>query len=307
MKVSKRIGDDANLVHSWLRAVSVGVNADNDVLLMKDNVNLNANTNAARIVDNDPDDPDHIYMQIFVYSDTRGPGEVVQDAFRGRDGSELFRDDLYRVNVRTGGEERIATGTYNTQDWILDGHGNIVARLNQTKLPLLDHLEVWHDGGWTEVGRYDATGDNGSGIVGLTEDGKSLVRLILNDSEMRTLTSSTWRPAPRPALYANPLYDVGSTIVDPLTDRVLGVAYDADKTEYHFFDAKWAALQKGLEAAFPGTSVTAVSWDTALDKLIVSVDAPRKPTTYYFLDRATHQATVIGSAYPELSEGDLAR
>jgi dipeptidyl aminopeptidase/acylaminoacyl peptidase len=79
----------------------------------------------------------------------------------------------------------------------------------------------------------------------------------------------------------------------------------ADRPEYHYFDPNMQALQRGLEQAFPDVSVSAVSWDTALKTVIVAVDAPKQPPTYYYLNRETHQATKIGNAYPDLSANDL--
>jgi dipeptidyl aminopeptidase/acylaminoacyl peptidase len=306
IKVSKRVGDTDNLMHSWLRAVSVGLDGGDAVMLMKDNVDLNLNINAARIVDMDLDDPDHVYMQLFVYSDMRSPADEAADSKRGgRDSRTLFRDDLYRVDVRTGAEERVATGSYTTQSWYLDGHGGIVARINQSEAPLVDHLEVYRDKSWVEVGKYDAAADSGAGVLGLSDDGKALMRDVTRDGSTDAITRMDLASGSETTLFADARYDVGGALTDPFTRRVLGVGYWADKAEYHYFDPKWEGLQKGLEAAFSGVSARAVSWDGALDKLIVETDAPRSPTTYYFLDRATHQATPIGSAYPDLNEGDL--
>ena len=69
VKVNKKVGPDEHehdLVHTWTRAVSVDPRGQNAALLLKDNISLNNNTNAASIVDNDLDDPNHIFMEIYV-------------------------------------------------------------------------------------------------------------------------------------------------------------------------------------------------------------------------------------------------
>jgi len=106
-------------------------------------------------------------------------------------------------------------------------------------------------------------------------------------------------------LYANEKYDVDESLHDPWTGRVIGLAFADDKMEYSYFDPAMEKLQRGLEAAFPGLSVHAVSWDLAKDKLIVVVDGPRQPTAYYYLNRTTHEATQLASTYPDLTEADL--
>jgi dipeptidyl aminopeptidase/acylaminoacyl peptidase len=306
VKTNQKVADIDNLVHSWTRAVSVDLAGDNEVLLLKNNPFLSNNTDAANIVDRDVDDPDNIYMSLYVYSDLRSPNEVATDYKAGRDdANRFFRDDLFRVNVRTGAGEKIAAGTYDTQDWILDGHGRVVARINQTKNPLQDHLEAWRDGNWVKLGDYDATGDKGSGVVGLTDDGKALVRRRYDAATRGILTRMDLATGAETVLSSDPVYDADIALADTWTGRVIGAAHLGDRMALRYFDPKWDALQKGLDAAFPGVTATAVSWDSALDKVIVSVDAPTTPPAYYFLDRTTHQATAISSAYPDLDAADL--
>ena len=52
-------------------------------------------------------------------------------------------------------------------------------------------------------------------------------------------------------------------------------------------------------------SVVAVSTDLTGDTVVVAVDGPKKPLTYYLLDRTTHNAQVIASSYPGLDAADL--
>jgi dipeptidyl aminopeptidase/acylaminoacyl peptidase len=94
-------------------------------------------------------------------------------------------------------------------------------------------------------------------------------------------------------------------IKDEWTGRVIGAMYAADAYEYRYFSEENQALQAGLEKSFPGLSVHATSMDKAKDRVIVAVQGARLPPTYYFLDRKTHNATKILSAYPQLTEADL--
>jgi dipeptidyl aminopeptidase/acylaminoacyl peptidase len=108
-----------------------------------------------------------------------------------------------------------------------------------------------------------------------------------------------------PSLYANDRYDAGLGLEDEWTGRINGASYIGDKFEYTYFDPSREQVQRGIEAAFPGTDAHAVSTSLAGDKMIVRSDAPKRPPTYYFLDRSTHQATKIASEYPALESDDL--
>jgi dipeptidyl aminopeptidase/acylaminoacyl peptidase len=298
--------DASNKVQNWMRAISVAADGSNVAALLKDNPSLNLNYRAANIVDLDIGDADHIFMPLWVYSDFRSPDELALAGKRGDDDQrEEFTNDLFEVNVRTGEGVRVTGGGHDTGEWYLDGHGGIVARVDETERPLRDHLMLYHDGDWREAGVFDAEADKGAGVVGLAEDGKSLVVLRRDAQSMRILSEMDIASGKEISLYSNPTYDVSEPIVDEWTLRVVGATYDSDVPERVYFDPKREALQRGLEKAFPGQNVDAVSLDLAQDKVIVAVESPRNPTTYYFLDRTTHQASPIASTYPGLSEEDL--
>ncbi len=99
--------------------------------------------------------------------------------------------------------------------------------------------------------------------------------------------------------------DIDEAITDEWTGRVIGSEWTGDKPETKYFDPQRQALQSGLEGAFAGSSVRIASWDQSKNTVIVSVNGPRQPETYYFLDRTTHQTKVLSQTYPELKESDL--
>ena len=216
------------------------------------------------------------------------------------------RNMLFKVNVHTGKSERLQSGNKDTSQWVTDGHGHVVARIDQTEHPLMDHLKLLLSGDWKDARSFDATGDHGAGVEGLSEDGTALILGRENDKDLKGLARIDLATGTDGSfVFSNPTYDVMGGISDPWTGRVIGAAYVDDRVEYVYFDPKRQALQAGLEKAFPGLSVHAISWNTAGDRAVVAVDGPRSPPAYYLLDRTTHQAAPIGNTYPKLSERDL--
>jgi dipeptidyl aminopeptidase/acylaminoacyl peptidase len=304
IKVNKKVDDDSHLMHTWTRAVSVSLDGKDYFMLLKDSPSFKNNLDTAEIVDRNQDDPNDIYMPLLVYSDVRSPSEEATDSKNGNT-PNLYRLQLFKINAHTGDRSTVEPGTYDTRKWFMDGHGHVVARVDQKENPLRDHVWVPDGHDWRAMGDYDATGDRGAGIIGISNDGTALIRLLENDGGTDALTRMDLKTGKETILSSNPQYDVYSTLNDPWTDRIIGVTYTADTPERHYFEDKTEALQKGLEAAFPGVSAEAVSWDMAMDKVIVEVESPKHPYDYYFLDRTTHAATKIGSAYPDLHEPDL--
>ena len=92
---------------------------------------------------------------------------------------------------------------------------------------------------------------------------------------------------------------------DDWTGRVIGASYIADSEQTVYFDQNWQYLYNGLRKAFPGLTVNAVSVSRDRTKAIVSTVGPQSPPRFYFLDRTTHEATLLAESYPALKAEDL--
>jgi dipeptidyl aminopeptidase/acylaminoacyl peptidase len=224
-----------------------------------------------------------------------------------------FAINLYRVDVLTGKAERVVIGTgssamssgTHTLYWVLDGHGNPIARVDRTGEPIADHLLIVRNDDLVEVATWFPASDLGENAVRLSADGKSLLWLAHDDTSGMTgvvaYDRATGKIAP---LYFNPKYDVISLIVDN-EGFAIGARFVDDATRGYYFDPALRALQRGLDAAFPGQDATAESMDQTLKRVIVRSSSATQPPTYFLLDRSTHKATFIGGEYPNLHAGDL--
>jgi dipeptidyl aminopeptidase/acylaminoacyl peptidase len=305
IKVDQEVKDELHLVHTWSHAISIGLDGKDHFMLLQGVADYHNNTNTAIILDRDQDDPNDIYMPLLQYDDKRSPAQITQDMKDPHATEKQFRLELFKINAHTGDHTKVSTGNLSTQTWYMDGHGHALARLDETEGPLRDHVLVPDGSGWRELISYDASGDKGASILGVSSDGTALVRAAIDSDGMAALDRLDLKTGEETLLSSNPQYDADGAVRDPWTERVIGTAYTADKAEIRYFDDKTEGLQKGLETAFPGNSVYAVSWDLTMDKVIVAVESPKHPIDYYFLDRTTHAAAKIGSAYPGLQESDL--
>jgi len=90
---------------------------------------------------------------------------------------------------------------------------------------LEDHLKFYDGRDWHDAGTFPATADNGSGLVGLTEDGKAFVRFARDVQSMEILTTESLSAAGAEAtLFSNPQYDVAAALTDDWTGHVIGAA-----------------------------------------------------------------------------------
>jgi pimeloyl-ACP methyl ester carboxylesterase len=254
---------------------------------------------AISIVDVDLDDPDTIYG--------------------------MSDNSLYRINVRVGGQPKLFMKKYigpeheGTDSWYLDGHGHAIARIDKILdqrdydgnarrgvIPLWHHrLKLAENGTWRQMATYDATVDVGDGIKGVAEDGKAFIRFAPHESGTASVNRIDIVSGAESTLFQDPAFDPENALKDEWTGAIIGYSVDEDMPSYTYFDPKREALQKGLEQAFPGMSVYAVSTDLQRDRAIVAVVGPRTPVSYYLFDRTTHRATAVAASYPDLKESDF--
>jgi dipeptidyl aminopeptidase/acylaminoacyl peptidase len=277
--------------YTFYRSLSLQVGDNGDWVQLFSNMSgaADGNLSTAGVADKDLDDETTVFMPLYA------PGAA---------GGET-RLRLFRVDTRTGVGTVEQDGGTGTGQWIMDGNGHVVARVDNSFEPRVRHLMLYKNGGFHEVQRYDGEVDSGNGVAGLTLDGKALVTWGRTDGHDALQRFDLESEKPGGTLFADPHYDVAYTLSDEWTYRIDGASYMADKMEYVYFDPSRAALQRGIEAVFPGKDAHAVSVTRDGKHAIVVVAAPDTPPTYYFLDRDTHAATRIASEYPGLTAADL--
>lgn len=280
--------------------MKLGVHDNSDILRplgdaaaisLKDNkvVRLSA---YMQIVDLDLDDPDTIYAG--------------------------FGNSIFSINVRTGGrpqpyiKHHIGTDQEIADKWFFDGHGKVLARVDSVRdqkspdIPLGHNtLKVPDNDAWRALGTYDVTVDQGDGVAGVSEDGRAIIRFAPHSEGTVSVDRIDIATATETKLFQDATFDAAAPLRDDWTGRVIGYGLDEDMPTYHYFDPEREAMQKGLEQAFSGLSVHAVSTDLAGDKAIVETVGPRTPPSYYLFDRVTHRATAIAASYPDLNDSEL--
>lgn len=281
----------------WVRAFSMNAHAQDAVRLMAHSVVGDINVNTGYVADLAMDDPNNVYMEGY---------DVQFDSPDTRFSTEHIRLNVYRVNLKSGDPTNVADGGDDTAQWVMDGHGHVIARLDQNSVSSKNELMLGGPGAWKTVAAFDAVGGREAYVHGLSEDGKSLILEQVDDHGTIGLfpfdlaTHTLGAP-----VFSDPHYDVEAALVDDWTHRVVGAVYTADKVENRYFDPKMEALQRKLEAALPGQSVEIVSSDLAQDTYVILSEGPQHPPMYQLFKPETSQLSTLMPQYPGLNEFDL--
>jgi dipeptidyl aminopeptidase/acylaminoacyl peptidase len=205
---------------------------------------------------------------------------------------------LFRIDLQTGGQRLIRQGDENTEGWLVDEAGEVVAESDYVEKSRRWVMKIRRDGhlqeALTRTEAIDVPEILGYGptpdtiLLELHEDGDTVWRLVsLKDGSL----------GPPMAEHRT----LGGPIEDRDTYRMIGGVYVEDEAHYVFFDP---ALQKRWDAilkAFEGDRVSFVSASSDFKKYIVLIDSPADGYRYALVDMNTHNAEPLGNVYEGLT------
>jgi dipeptidyl aminopeptidase/acylaminoacyl peptidase len=279
------------------RAISVSVSGKDPVVLLKKSPIFNYNDSTADIVGVNAENPGIVYISAFYWIDGSVNGMPRMENSYG-----IY--NLYSVNVDNGDVDLVEKGNKDTRRWLMDGHGHVVARVDQDK-ELRESLVLYDHGAERTALTADGSHGEGLNIQGLSADGTAFVSLLYSGKNAALtefpLSGSSWGKD----VYANPAYDAEGAITDEWSDRVIGAAYVADKEESVYFDPARQKLQQQLERALPGQTVTIASMDAKGVNVIVASEDAQHPVTYWLYNSVSHQLQALVTQYPQLAAADL--
>ncbi|MBI3675847.1 MAG: S9 family peptidase [Proteobacteria bacterium] len=279
------------------RAVSVSVSGQPAQILMKGSIVYSYNSGTHRIDGLNLDDPNVVYLNAYYATvDTQ------QNTHLNR---VEWVPTLYKVDINSGHGSTYEAGNRDTVQFVMDGHGNVVGRLDEITRELKDHLFIKESGSWNDAATFDASHGWEAHVYGLTANGNNLVIGRYGDNQILGLDSFNLKTKAFDApLFRDGTYDA-FPLYDEWTGRVIGAGYVSDMTHYVWFDPARQKIQKSLEAAVPGQAVRIISVDKAGATYLAESDGPKDPPTYYVYRPATQQMAILATEYPNLQSSDL--
>ena len=236
---------------------------------------------------------DHFLMAAYV---NRQPG---MQRF-GSSIPNIWGYDLLRTFPESAQARALQQGTEYTGQWITDGSGNLVARV-EVLVSGRQVIQVPDGAAFREVGSLDDNVDNRGDIMGLSLDGSSLVVRMRMGNRFGLYPFSLADGSIGAPIYLNPEFDVGVVLRDERTLRVNGIAYQQNMlTRYVYFDPDLEMVQQTLENAFQGNSVAILSRSADGNKILFQVESPTRPPVLGLFDKAASSAQTIVESRPDL-------
>ena len=212
--------------------------------------------------------------------------------------------DAYKLNIVSGELTMIAENPGNISGWLTDNKGSI-------------RVATTTDGINQSV-MYRESEKDAFKVIKTTNFKESFSPLFFDFDDKTLFVSSSvgrdkgaiiaYDPAADKELrmvYEHPEVDVSSLLRSKKRKVITGVAYETDKSHYHFLDKKREDLQKKFDARFPGYEVSLGGQSRNEDKMLLYVGSDRSYGSYWFFDEATGTFTKLAEMAPWLKEDQL--
>lgn len=212
--------------------------------------------------------------------------------------------DAYRINITTGEMKMIGENPGNITGWITDNTGAIrgatttdgintavLYRKNET-----DAFQVLKSTNFKETFSplfFDF--DNKTMFVS-SNLGRDKAAIIAYDPDANKELR---------LVYEHPEVDVSALLRSRKRKVITAVAYETDKSHYHFLDAQREALQKKFDSRFPGYEVSLTGTNRNEDKMLIYVGSDRSYGQYWFYDQGKDEFIKLADMAPWLNENHL--
>jgi dipeptidyl aminopeptidase/acylaminoacyl peptidase len=213
---------------------------------------------------------------------------------------------LYRVDLKTGKTQLFETGKVETDDYLVDGDGNAVARADYDDEKAEWTLFLRGGEGWQKAYVEKAVIDRPE-LLAIDGDRLLIGSYASGDYDYYAVPLVAPGPGTLHSL-GKPVegIEAGALIIDPVTRRLTGIV-DATMGGYRYrfrdpADQKsWDAIAK----AFPGEVVSLASWSIDRMVVLVHVEGKKNGDGYFVVDRRRREARPLGARYPGVPPAEM--
>ncbi len=213
--------------------------------------------------------------------------------------------DIYKLDVYTGLETRVAQSPLAGADFLTDENGElrIASGRDESTTP---RYFLFGENGWRELRQIQGFSNRSVPVGFLARERALYVTESVSDGFALYLVSID--TGERKVVSKNEIVPASSTVEDGPTGRVVAVEYDPDLPTYDFVDTAHplCRILQGLLAASPNEHVRIVNATDDDRKAIVRVYSDRDPGRFFLVDVATMSAETIAEARPWLKPDSMA-
>ena len=207
-----------------------------------------------------------------------------------RKGGGLFQEDrafygnIVRLNTITGKEERIAYNRGDILEFVADREKTI--RIGMAQHGLVRSILHRRDANseWEEV--YSGDFRTAIAPLGFGKNPDILYVSAPNGDKKALFQFDLKKKKLGRMIFAHPTYDVpaGPPIVSDKTDKVIGVRYEAERSQVYWFNKDYQQYQAMIDKSLPSMANDIKNWSRSEDLILFHSHSEKTIGSYYLLD-----------------------
>ena len=207
---------------------------------------------------------------------------------------------VYKLNLKSGTTEEIEPPQKPFDTWEVDLDGNLRLAHGWGDEQLEVQVKPTADTPWQSLNGHKLFEDGRFGIIGFTDDGRSLyVRSSLGKGRSTIYRFDMKRKAIREKIFAHDTYDAGTLIMTNGGKTLVAATYVDEKLRYRFFDDDFKAYRSSIaEKLGKGLDFHSISFSKEGDTSLIVSRAPTKPVSLYMYNEEKDELTPLITANP---------
>lgn len=209
--------------------------------------------------------------------------------------------DPYLLNIETGALTLLLENNQNYSGWVTDNNG-VIRLASKTDGPNATwYYRHTQKDPFSEL--LTTSFKEEFSIRAFDKNNKNIYVLSNIDRDKKTLVE--YDPIAKKEvkeMFGNDHYDLGEVLYDRKKQALIGVSWQAEKEEWHFFDAQWQEIYKGIHKELGAYNSKVISYDNARKSGIVLTESDRMPPRYYLYDFNTKALDLVANSFPWINE-----
>jgi dipeptidyl aminopeptidase/acylaminoacyl peptidase len=212
--------------------------------------------------------------------------------------------DVYRLNLVTGNVELDTENPGDVYSWETDHHMHVRIAESYTKAgDKLIRIRDKSSGPWREFMTIDQN-EIGDGVLDFTQDDTGLYLSTSLDNNTARLISIDLKTGQKKVIVEDPVYDLDTIMINPLTYELEAAAFDKEKYEWILLDKKLMPDFKFLADQLK-TPFKISSRDLANENWVVGSYSDQQPTHFYLYHRKDKKLDFLFTTQPDLEKYPL--
>ncbi len=241
-------------------------------------------THLGNVIDDLPDDPDHILISI-----------------PGLNRGYPWWPVVYKLNIHNQRARVIQDPEENVVGWVTDTQHNLRASYRLDEGRVFNRVKDPKTDEWRELWPYDIFSEDEVNILGFDADPNIVyISAYKNDYKAVFKVNLRDKALQRELVYADPNYDVnGQLIYSNKDNRILGIGSGGEEGTI-FTDPLFASLQEEVNKALPNTRNFIYGITDDETQFVVYSTGPKESGTYYLGSMNPTQLKAVAYRYSKL-------